>query len=656
MNRRSMFFLIMVGQIVNMLAQELDYDTRQMEIKSAILMENRKLELYFPKEKSEAQIAFYVLDGNWNHDLIKGTLGHWIKWNLMPKSVVISIDNMGKRTRDYTPTKDDERFPGSGGGQSFLQYVSDELRPEIDREFENIQYNVLIGHSFGGLFSLFTLKEKPNLFDGYIAISPSVWWKDKYMYGDFEASANNSKPFVYITAGTDDRGNTQASQDFVSWSKKEGIASQWELYSDVMEGEDHFSNVPASLHSGMKLLFPRQKWNSQVLTSYNSNGFEGMKKYVEQIKQDYGVRFLFPQDALLSKSLSLHQEGKSKEAIELLEWIQVQQENNYQPSYYLGYIFRNQKDSTRAIKSYQNALKIGGMPGRTKTVIEREVRQLLSPIKKILGLSSEEVETSVSFNPDETVAFVTKHAGKWGSRENPPSKIYRYQNKNGEWELEGLSSFSQENTEDSDSDIFISYDGKEAFFVSTRPYKGKADTNPDIWKSTFQEGIWSEPKPIGEVNSPGYEASPVTDAQGNLYFSSIRDEGSGLGDFYVSKRKKDGSYGSPTLLEGPINGVTGEWNLLVAPNEEWILFESSGRPEGLSAYGDMYLSKKTNKGWSKPEHLTELNTTGSELNMRYLPKSNRLVFISSEQLENTDADVYQVDFEKIESYIIKTKN
>ncbi|MEM9077622.1 MAG: alpha/beta hydrolase-fold protein [Bacteroidota bacterium] len=647
---------MMVGPVINMLAQKLDYVSEKMRFESAILMEERQMELYYPKEKSDAVIAFYVLDGNWNRDLVNGTFAHWVKWNLMPKAVVVNIDNMGKRTRDLTPTPDDERFPGSGGGHTFLQHISKEVKPRIETEFENIQYEVLVGHSFGGLFSLFSLKEQPNLFDGYIAISPSVWWKDKYMYGDFTSVETGPKPFVYITAGTDDRGNTQASKDFVTWLEKEGIENQLELHSDVMDGEDHFSNVPISLHSGIKLLFPKQKWNSDVLSSYDSDGMTAMKEKITEFKEDYGVRFVFPTDAMLSKALNLHQQGKSEPAAELLKWIQVQEKGNYQPSYYLGYIYKNLKEKNKAMEHYQKALTIGGMPDRMKTVIEREINQLQPLVKKVSHFSTNQVETSLAFNPAETVAYVSRHNGKWGSRENPPSKIYTYQKENGGWIMEGISNFSDENTQVRDSDMFISYDGKEAFFVSTRTYAGKTDANPDIWKSTFQNGTWSKPNPVIEVNSAGYEASPVTDAQGNLYFSSIREGGVGLGDFYKARRNSDGSYNVPQLLEGNINGPSGEWNLLVSPKADWILFESSGREEGLSGYGDLYFSSKNDEGWSKPQHVKELNTTGSDLNIRYLPKTERLFFVSSKTLENTDTDIYEVDFKQIESYTKQLEN
>lgn len=263
------------------------------------------------------------------------------------------------------------------------------------------------------------------------------------------------------------------------------------------------------------------------------------------------------------------------------------------------------------------------------------------------SLSTDQVETSIALTPDEQTAFVSRHDGQWGHRENPPSKIYEYQLVNDRWELVGLSAFSDEESDSSDSDIFISYDGQEAFFISSRTYPGKEDNNQDIWRSTWSGDSWSEPAPIDGINSPGYEASPVTDLEGNLYFSSMRKEGVGLGDFYFAKRAKNGNFDASVLLAGEINGPSGEWNLVVSPDASWIIFESSGRSEGLSPYGDLYLSQSGENGWSQPIHLTAINTTGSELNPRLLTKSDKVLYVSSQKLENPTTDFYQIDTKEL---------
>lgn len=645
----NLIFLLIVG--INFCwktnAQELDYREENISILSSILNEERKVTLFYPADTTKKMVALYVLDGNWNHELVKGTVAHWVRWGLCPDVVVVSIDNMGSRTRDLTPTPDEERYPGSGYAKPFLDFVSKELKAEIAVKFPNINSDILFGHSFGGLFTLFTLKEMPHLFDGYIAISPSVWWKDKYMYGSYNFDTTKESPFVYSTAGTNDRANTAANQEYVDWLAK-NYGAQIELYSNTFEGEDHFSNVPISLHHGLTNFFPKEKWSALAIDTFKSKGLKATQQLVDSLRTAYGIRYSLPDEVLLNKSVELFKDGNFSASVELLEWLRDELPKKYQPNYYLG-SFHEKEFPLQALDLFQRSLQIGGMPDRMKTVIQRKIEKL-DPTTKF-ELSSDAVETSIAFAPDEKTAYVSLHNGRWGSRENPPSKIYEYRFSDGKWTRIGLSPFSHSDTADSDYDIFISYDGQEAYFVSSRKYQGKTDGNPDIWRSQKINEQWSEPEPLIQMNSEGYESSPVTDGQGNLYFSSIRAEGPGMGDLYMAQRKNDGNFEAPKLLQGEINSEYGEWNLLIEPNNKWIVFESSGRPQGLSAYGDLYIATQKNGLWSKPIPLTGINSTGSDLNPRLLKQSGKLVFISSKTLENTKTDIYYVDSKLLLDYI-----
>lgn len=64
-----------------------------------------------------------------------------------------------------------------GGADRFLRFLTQELRPAIAQEFPvNTRQQSLYGHSYGGLFALYTLFRQPDAFQNYLASSPSVWW------------------------------------------------------------------------------------------------------------------------------------------------------------------------------------------------------------------------------------------------------------------------------------------------------------------------------------------------------------------------------------------------------------------------------------------------------------------------------------------------
>ena len=96
--------------------------------------------------------------------------------------IVVAIPNTD-RGRDLTPTEvqvdffsgDSIQFDNGGGGL-FLDFIEQELIPYIDDNYPTQPYRTFVGHSFGGLSVINALVSKPDMFNNYIAIDPSLWW------------------------------------------------------------------------------------------------------------------------------------------------------------------------------------------------------------------------------------------------------------------------------------------------------------------------------------------------------------------------------------------------------------------------------------------------------------------------------------------------
>ena len=109
--------------------------------------------------------------------------------------MVVAIPNTN-RTRDLTPTKAEPNPPmvpeglseQSGGGKNFLSFIEKELFPYIDKNYPTASYRMFIGHSFGGLFVMDALQDKPHLFQSYISIDPSMWWDNKLLLNSFKTT------------------------------------------------------------------------------------------------------------------------------------------------------------------------------------------------------------------------------------------------------------------------------------------------------------------------------------------------------------------------------------------------------------------------------------------------------------------------------------
>ncbi|WP_159875762.1 alpha/beta hydrolase [Aquitalea denitrificans] len=78
------------------------------------------------------------------------------------------------RSRDYLPPLQSTSSPS--GADAFALFIERELKPQIAARFPiNPARQSLLGHSYGGLFTLYRLLQQPAAFQRYFAISPSLW-------------------------------------------------------------------------------------------------------------------------------------------------------------------------------------------------------------------------------------------------------------------------------------------------------------------------------------------------------------------------------------------------------------------------------------------------------------------------------------------------
>jgi len=133
--------------------------------------------------------VMYLLDPEYYFEPMVGIRQALTKgmYNYMEEMIIVGISNTD-RSRDMTPTKGFVIHSGkkihetSGGAKQFLSFISDELIPFIDSNYRTNGYRIINGHSFGGLFAMYTLQERPHTFNAYLVHDPSIWWDDKTLY------------------------------------------------------------------------------------------------------------------------------------------------------------------------------------------------------------------------------------------------------------------------------------------------------------------------------------------------------------------------------------------------------------------------------------------------------------------------------------------
>lgn len=94
------------------------------------------------------------------------------------------------RAYDYTPPilanngnkpsafKEAGRERLNGGAQQYYELIENEIKPWVYQQLgSKPREEALWGHSYGGLFVLFTLFEHPESYQQYFSADPSLWWQ-----------------------------------------------------------------------------------------------------------------------------------------------------------------------------------------------------------------------------------------------------------------------------------------------------------------------------------------------------------------------------------------------------------------------------------------------------------------------------------------------
>jgi predicted alpha/beta superfamily hydrolase len=104
----------------------------------------------------------------------------------------------------YPPFTTDGPPVRTGGAECFLAFIQNVLLPWIQEKVPvNNGRKTLFGHSFGGLFTLYSLFERPGLFDNWIAASPAIYWEEAVILQNERRRRNvpDGAAFLHLSAG-----------------------------------------------------------------------------------------------------------------------------------------------------------------------------------------------------------------------------------------------------------------------------------------------------------------------------------------------------------------------------------------------------------------------------------------------------------------------
>jgi hypothetical protein len=214
---------------------------------------------------------------------------------------VVGIPNTD-RTRDLTPTHSDQKNPQgvvvqaeptSGGGDKFLEFIQTELFPEIEKRYPTQPYRIFAGHSLGGLLAIHALIAHPDMFNAYIAVSPSLQWDDQHTLHQaqqFFAKTKELNKTLFFSLGNEGAtpnpmgdGFDQLQKLFIT-AKPKGFIVRSARYPD----EDHGSTTFLAHYAGLRTVFDGWVMPRDLKDGMPVGGLKGVEQHYRELSERFG--------------------------------------------------------------------------------------------------------------------------------------------------------------------------------------------------------------------------------------------------------------------------------------------------------------------------------------------------------------------------------
>jgi predicted alpha/beta superfamily hydrolase len=227
--------------------------TKVHAIKSASTTQSFAISVALPSSYSSRPRTFYatiyLLDANFHFGLVTELTRYMALDGELPETLVVGVGYPSRRSLkatsdrafllrsyDLTPIRDlsEETMVGkwlkvkkvaTGGAESLVSMLRDQLMPFIERRYRSDSTRrVIVGHSFGGLFTLHALFSDHRLFKGYVAASPSLWYGERIMFRreeDYAGHHSRLPVHLFLAAGDrEDEANHQMASNVVHFAAK----------------------------------------------------------------------------------------------------------------------------------------------------------------------------------------------------------------------------------------------------------------------------------------------------------------------------------------------------------------------------------------------------------------------------------------------------
>ena len=271
--KKNLILLISIILLSSLAYGQQIAEVKSVTIKSKNLKQKRELLIYLPVGYNENKYThydvIYIFDAQNRmlFDYVHSILGfqdHGDK-----EFIIVGITSPYYEKTDYarnndmlpTPkhTKPKEFYNGySGNANNFLNFVEKEAVSYIDHHYRTLGNNIAIGHSLSASFVIYSILQKPNLFNDIIAISPNLAFDKERLVEDLlHNDYSEIKPHGFLYTSMTNEGVEYWKPWKPAYNKvrrfiKDSLDKVFEYSYAEFPKRNHWTTYPASVQTVLK--------------------------------------------------------------------------------------------------------------------------------------------------------------------------------------------------------------------------------------------------------------------------------------------------------------------------------------------------------------------------------------------------------------------
>jgi predicted alpha/beta superfamily hydrolase len=348
------------------------------------LGEKRGIKIQLPNNYNAEDDMKYplviVLDGDYLFEPVAGNIDYQAYWDEIPDCIIVGVNQAGTRQSDFEFSQ--ETGLPSQNGATFFEFISMELLPYIDAEFNTSSFRVIVGHDLAANFINYYIFKEAPIFDAYIAISPDFAEEIPSRLSLRLANIDIEKQLFYYLATADGDIRSLRTSILEVHNKLKDISNPKLRYKfDDFPDSNHYTLVgqaiPSALNEIFRLYKPiTKKEYSEELLTFTGETFGYLEKKYDDIKYNYGFEKIVIENDLRAIAAACKNRDDSESLLKLAKLARKTYPDSMIGAYYYGVYYEEIGSHKKALQRYQSGLLLTPSPFIDKDVLLDKIYEI----------------------------------------------------------------------------------------------------------------------------------------------------------------------------------------------------------------------------------------------------------------------------------------